>query len=121
MVGKSPAKTKPYIMMVSDDKQRLKAAFKLIKSQKSWQNTRVELGHGSSVAVEFEDLQQLGEGHGDMHDPVSDSKESEKPVENALIANDYQFLLSSLISCTTRPLSPARPTKIGFHTPSGDR
>ncbi|KAI1755775.1 hypothetical protein F4782DRAFT_486943 [Xylaria castorea] len=109
MVGKSPEKTKPYVMMVSDDKQRRKAAFKLIKSQKFMaKHLGFELGH-CAVAAEFEDLQQLGEGHNDMRDPVSDSGST---------AIDSQFL-SSLIPCAIQPILWTQPTEIGFHTPTG--
>ncbi|KAI1744574.1 hypothetical protein F4680DRAFT_405339 [Xylaria scruposa] len=102
MVGKSPDKTKPYIM-VSDDKQRRKAAFKLIRVQKFMaEHPGFELGH-CSVAAEFEDLQQLGDG---IRDPVSDS-------DSTSIASQR------LTPCATQPLSWTQPTKIGFHTPTG--
>ncbi|KAI0185985.1 hypothetical protein EV127DRAFT_484628 [Xylaria flabelliformis] len=58
MVGKLPEKTKPTIMIVSDDKPRRKAAFQIVKS-KNILATGFELGH-CSVAAEFEDLKQLG-------------------------------------------------------------
>ncbi|KAI0447234.1 hypothetical protein F4803DRAFT_575421 [Xylaria telfairii] len=104
--------------MVSGDKQRRK--FKLIKSQKFMtEHPGFELGH-CSVAAEFEDLQQLGQGRTDMHDPVSDSKDSSEPDGGIRIANDNQFLSPLLIPCTTGSLSSTQPTKIGFHTPSGD-
>ncbi|KAI0548510.1 hypothetical protein F4679DRAFT_320578 [Xylaria curta] len=89
MVGKSPNKTKRYIMMVSDDKQRRKAAFKLIKAQKfTAEHPGFELGH-CSVVAEFEDLQQLG---GDVRDPVSDS-------DSTSIASQC------LTPCATQPCS----------------
>ncbi|KAI1734458.1 hypothetical protein F4680DRAFT_343564 [Xylaria scruposa] len=58
MVGKLPEKTKPTIMIVSDDKARRKAAFQIVKSRNIL-TTGFELGH-CSVAAEFEDLKQLG-------------------------------------------------------------
>ncbi|KAI0458443.1 hypothetical protein F5B21DRAFT_528974 [Xylaria acuta] len=105
LAQKSPSKTKPYIMMISDDKQRRRAAFKLIRSQKFMaEHPGFELGH-YSVTAEFEDLQQLGEGHNDMRHSVSDSEDSEEPIENALTTTGSQFLSPSLTPYATQPLS----------------
>ncbi|KAI8954794.1 hypothetical protein F4801DRAFT_450329 [Xylaria longipes] len=55
MVGKLPEKTKPTIMVVSDDKPRRKAAFQIVKSKNILTTyPGFELGH-CSVAAEFED------------------------------------------------------------------
>ncbi|KAK6843915.1 hypothetical protein PG987_004775 [Apiospora arundinis] len=60
MVGKVPQKTKPTIMVVSDDKPRRKEAYDKIKESKILANyPGFEIGH-CSVAAEHEDLCQLG-------------------------------------------------------------
>ncbi|KAJ8120408.1 hypothetical protein O1611_g10374 [Lasiodiplodia mahajangana] len=118
MVGKLPEKTKPTIMIVSDDKPRRRAAFQLVKSK----NILVtypgfELGH-CSVAAEFEDLRRLG----------SDSTSLTSSFGSIEDFEDFQYLtdeeepgtevlsLLSVEACAFETPDGKKPTRLYFHT-----
>ncbi|KAI1277060.1 hypothetical protein F5Y07DRAFT_363982 [Xylaria sp. FL0933] len=118
MVGKLPEKTKPTIMIVSDDKGRRKAAFQMVKTKNILaMYPGFELGH-CSVAAEFEDLRQLG----------SDTEPSASIPESTEDYGDPQFIddedgpgaeVLSLLSaevCAFEYPSATTPTRLYFHT-----
>ncbi|KAI0429289.1 hypothetical protein F5Y09DRAFT_357009 [Xylaria sp. FL1042] len=117
MVGKSSEKTKPTIMIVSDDKARRKAAFQMVKAKNILSPyPGFELGH-CSVAAEFEDLRQLG----------SNTKPSASILES-IEDRDPQYIgdengpgveVLSVLSaevCAFEYPSPTTATRIYFHT-----
>ncbi|KAI1356731.1 hypothetical protein F5Y01DRAFT_265630 [Xylaria sp. FL0043] len=118
MVGKLPEKTKPTIMIVSDDKGRRKAAFQMVKAKNILaMYPGFELGH-CSVAAEFEDLRQLG----------SDTEPSASIQESTEDYGDPQFIgdedgpgaeVLSLLSaevCAFEYPNATTPTRLYFHT-----
>ncbi|KAI0404884.1 hypothetical protein F4802DRAFT_215421 [Xylaria palmicola] len=111
MVGKLPEKTKPTIMIVSDDKPRRKAAFRVIKSGNILTTyPGFELGH-CAVAAEFEDLRQLGS---DTTSPVSSIQLTEIDGDDT---DDEILGLLSAEACAFEPPCPNMATRVYFHTP----
>ncbi|KAI0486318.1 hypothetical protein F4859DRAFT_528102 [Xylaria cf. heliscus] len=120
MVGKSPEKTKPTVMIVSDDKSRRKAAFQMVKSKNILtMYPGFELGH-CSVAAEFEDLRQLGSNASfpkpdaeyiDLYEDVKYLDDEFEP------GTEVRSLLSAEVCALEYP-SWKEPTRIHFHTSS---
>ncbi|KAI1188884.1 hypothetical protein F5B17DRAFT_429106 [Nemania serpens] len=125
MVGKLPEKTKPTIMIVSDDKRRRKEAFQVVKSKNVLTLYGFELGH-CAVAAEFEDLRQLGSAE----TTSSSSKESPDDYDN----DDYNdksirrdndgdepgaeiLSLLSAEACAFEAPDDKEPTRLYFNTP----
>ncbi|KAI0203965.1 hypothetical protein F4808DRAFT_394329 [Astrocystis sublimbata] len=114
MVGKLPEKTKPTIMIVSDDKIRRKAAFQIVKSRNILTlHPGFELGH-CSVAAEFEDLKLLGSD--------AESSEYRELYDKSLYLDDefepgeeVRGLLSTEV-CTVGGQDWEKPTRLCFHT-----
>ena len=97
MVGKAPEKTKPTVMIVSDDKARRKAAFQMVKSRSILSSyPGFELGH-CSVAAEFEDLQRLG------RDTTPSASATTDLVSTTVYAFEYP--------------GDTKATRLYFHTP----
>ncbi|KAJ8118715.1 hypothetical protein ONZ43_g3936 [Nemania bipapillata] len=116
MVGKLPEKTKPTIMIVSDDKPRRKAAFQVIKSRNILSTyPGFELGH-CSVAAEFEDLRQLG-SDSTLSAFSLESIENYESIEQDEDepGNEVLSLLSAEV-CAFETPSAVRPTRLYFHT-----
>ncbi|KAI1156174.1 hypothetical protein F4825DRAFT_476716 [Nemania diffusa] len=117
MVGKLE-KTKPTIMIVSDDKPRRKAAFQVIKSKNILAAyPGFELGH-CSVAAEFEDLRQLGS---DSTASTSSSASTESYESIELDDGEPGTEVLSLLSaeaCAFETLDAMKPTRLYFHMPS---
>ncbi|KAI1338581.1 hypothetical protein F5Y15DRAFT_122066 [Xylariaceae sp. FL0016] len=108
MVGKTPEKTKPYVMIVSDDKSRRKEAFHIVKSRNVVsQYPGFELGH-CSLAAEFEDLRQLGDYPGDSRE-----------MPRNLMTDQVMAELLSSEACTEQNPNWSEPNLIHFHTPAG--
>ncbi|KAI3319992.1 hypothetical protein HD806DRAFT_507357 [Xylariaceae sp. AK1471] len=118
MVGKLPKKTKPTIMIVSDDKSRRKEAFQIVKTRNLLtMYPGFELGH-CSVAAEFEDLRQLGS---DARSPKAESA-SAKDREDVQHLDDRNYpgdeILTSLSAgvCAFEWPNMTHPTRLYFHT-----
>ncbi|KAJ2993079.1 hypothetical protein NUW58_g1955 [Xylaria curta] len=117
MVGKLPEKTKPTIMIVSDDKSCRKAAFQIVKSKNMLTAyPGFELGH-CSVAAEFEDLRQLGSGTTSSPSSVeSNDFDGDLPSLDDLFepGAEVRSLLSAEV-CAFEPLNYKEPTRLYFH------
>lgn len=117
MVGKLPEKTKPTIMIVSDDKARRKAALQMVKSKKILDNyPGFELGH-CSVAAEFEDLKQLGSDSASSAlgiNSADDSEGAEWTDDESKPGTEMVSLLETGVC--GEALNAAVPTTIYFHT-----
>ncbi|GAP83385.2 putative PNG1 protein [Rosellinia necatrix] len=133
MVGKLPEKTKPTIMIVSDDKIRRKAAFQTIKSRNIMSSyPGFEIGH-CSVAAEFEDLRPLGlstassdassasltasfdPGPSSDHCSELEEDEEEEVEEEGEPGMDILTLLSTEVCAFGFPRG-TEPTRLHFHT-----
>ncbi|KAI0818171.1 hypothetical protein GGR55DRAFT_685571 [Xylaria sp. FL0064] len=117
MVGKQSGKTKPTIMIVSDDKGRRKAAFQMVKAKNILaMYPGFELGH-CDIAAEFKDLVQLG----------TDTEPSASILEPTEGYGDPQFIgdgdgpgaeALSLLSaevCAFEYPDATTPTRLYFH------
>lgn len=120
MVGKLPEKTKPTIMIVSDDKRRRKDAFQVVKSKNILAvYPGFELGH-CAVAAEFEDLRQLG-----SDTTSSSSEEPPDDVDDGYIqhrddGDEPGAEIMSLLSaeaCAFETPNGTKPTRLYFNTP----
>ncbi|KAI0523807.1 hypothetical protein F5B22DRAFT_417922 [Xylaria bambusicola] len=118
MVGKVPEKTKPTIMIVSDDKVRRKAAFQMVKTKKILSKyPGFELGH-CSVAAEFKDLKPLGT---DTSPSASILESTEDDGGLQYIGDEYGAgpevlsLLSAEVCAFEYP-NGIKPTRLYFHT-----
>ncbi|KAI1131709.1 hypothetical protein F5Y10DRAFT_232913 [Nemania abortiva] len=121
MVGKLPEKTKPYIMIVSDDEPLRKKAFHLVKSK----NILVaypgfELGH-CYVEAEYKDLRRLGSDSM----PSASSMISIEDLEDFLQHLDDEgepgpevMSLLSADVCAFEAPNGIKPTRLYFHTSS---
>ncbi|KAI1756614.1 hypothetical protein F4782DRAFT_483307 [Xylaria castorea] len=114
MVGKLPEKTKPTIMIVSDDKPRRKAAFQIVKSKNILtMYPGFELGH-CSVAAEFEDLKQLGSDT--ALSTSGDSCEDVRYLDDEFEPGaEVRGLLSTEVCALEYP-SWRKPTRLYFQT-----
>ncbi|KAK5625707.1 hypothetical protein RRF57_001423 [Xylaria bambusicola] len=120
MVGKSSRKTKPCVMIVSDNPKRRKAAFQLIKSKRLMDEyPGFELGY-CSLGAEFEDLRQLGRaGYNPEPTPRNNyTSDSEEPIENVGVDPTQHAL--PLEVCGPQVSSWAQPFTVGLHMPFGN-
>ncbi|KAI1311436.1 hypothetical protein F5Y03DRAFT_343095 [Xylaria venustula] len=123
MVGKLPEKTKPTIMIVSDDKARRKAAFHMIKAKNilKWY-PGFELGH-CSVAAEFEDLKQLGLDTGPP-ESIFESTENDELTQYMDDEDGPGAEILGLLSaevCAFEYPSSEKATRLYFHTSQHSR
>ncbi|KAI1369408.1 hypothetical protein F5Y08DRAFT_334819 [Xylaria arbuscula] len=118
MVGKAAEKTKPTIMIVTDDKSRRKEAFKMVKSKDILSSyPGFELGH-CSVAAEFEDLQRLGRN---TKPSASLPKSTEDSDHVPHMDNEYSHIsantnLESAAVCAFECPNGTKATRLYFHT-----
>ncbi|KAI0970369.1 hypothetical protein F4678DRAFT_137458 [Xylaria arbuscula] len=118
MVGKLPEKTKPTVMIVSDDKARRKAAFQMVKSKNILKMyPGFELGH-CSVAAEFEDLRQLGLDTGSpesIFESIEDDEFYQYMDDEDGPGAEVLDLLSAEVCAFEYP-SVGKATQLYFHT-----
>ncbi|KAI0417923.1 hypothetical protein F5X98DRAFT_130290 [Xylaria grammica] len=115
MVGKLPEKTKPTVMIVSDDKTRRKAAFQMVKARNILKvYPGFELGH-CSVAAEFEDLRQLGLDTDLILESTEDYEDLEYTSDEDGPGKELLSLLSAEV-CSFEYPSLEKATQIYFHT-----
>ncbi|KAJ3579004.1 hypothetical protein NPX13_g1561 [Xylaria arbuscula] len=118
MVGKVPEKTKPYIMIVSDDQARRKAAFQMVKSRNILSKyPGFELGH-CAVAAEFKDLKPLGQD-ATLLTSYLQSIEDDGNVRHIGDEHGIEPELLNLLSaevCAFGCPSGTRATRLYFHT-----
>ncbi|KAI1422643.1 hypothetical protein F5Y12DRAFT_600730 [Xylaria sp. FL1777] len=119
MVGKLPEKTKPTIMIVSDDKARRKAAFQMVKAKNILtMYPGFELGH-CSVAAEFEDLRQLGvdtEPSASILESIEDYEDLQYIDDDEGDPGEEVLSLLSAEVCAFEFPSPTKATRLFFHT-----
>ncbi|TGJ81049.1 hypothetical protein E0Z10_g7722 [Xylaria hypoxylon] len=118
MVGKLPEKTKPTIMIVSDDKTRRKAAFQIVKAKHILKiYPGFELGH-CSVAAEFEDLRQLGpdtESAASILESTEEHEDLQYIYDGDGPGEELLDLLSAEVCAFEYPVL-GKATRLYFHT-----
>ncbi|KAI8624666.1 hypothetical protein F5Y19DRAFT_480411 [Xylariaceae sp. FL1651] len=120
MVGKVPEKTKPTIMIVSDDKPRRKEAFQIVKTRTLNHERYLgfEVGH-CSVAAEFEDLRQLGSDTSspeERSDYSQDSGEIDYMKDVIFLEEEEILHWLSTDVCALEWPDWMHPTRLYFHT-----
>jgi hypothetical protein len=116
MVGKVPDKTKPTIMIVSDDKRRRKEAFQIVQSRNLLAMfPGFELGH-CSVAAEFDDLRLLGSGASSLEAASARDREDVQNLDDRNLPGDEILTLLSAEVCAFDWPNTAHPTRLYFHT-----
>ncbi|KAI0538232.1 hypothetical protein GGR58DRAFT_468782 [Xylaria digitata] len=115
MVGKLPEKTKPTIMIVSDDKARRKAAFQIVKARNIFREyPGFELGH-CSVAAEFQDLRQLGPDTEPILESTEYGEDDEYISDEDGPGGELMNLLSAEV-CSFECPNYDKATRLYFHT-----
>ncbi|KAF2968988.1 hypothetical protein GQX73_g4602 [Xylaria multiplex] len=115
MVGKVPEKTKPTIMIVSDDKVRRKAAFQTVKARGIFKEyPGFELGH-CSVAAEFQDLRQLGSNEEPILEYSEESEDDQYSSDGDGPGGELMNLLSAEV-CSFECPGYEQATRLYFHT-----
>ncbi|KAI1176872.1 hypothetical protein F4777DRAFT_544649 [Nemania sp. FL0916] len=116
MVGQSPEKTKPTVMVVSDDKQLRKHAVKIIQSQHILIDyPGFELGH-CGLEDEFKDLRLLGSDTGSLASSVQ--RESDEGGPNIGDKHEPSLAILSMLSaeaCSFEIPDDRKPVRLHFN------